>query len=177
MSNFIEIKYPKDSFKEYQKEILSKNKLELFFKMAFINLEKYTFAIVDIGNFVSLSNIENINSFYLLKVIADVVVGMIETENRYLFIGEYKIDSRYIMCNTKDKNIMMLYVPYLYSSKREIVEDIKKLIIESLPKISAHDRKSKVLEKALDFIEISGGDLKLVSCKFNRIYYDEKIRK
>lgn len=119
MSNYIEIKYPKDSFKKYQKDILCQNRLELFFKMAFISLENYTFAIADTENFVSILSVENINPYYLLKIVAEIIEKMIEAENRYLYIGEYKIDARYIMCSTIDKSVMMFYVPYVYRSKRK----------------------------------------------------------
>lgn len=176
MSNYIEIKYPKNSFKKYQKDILCQNQLELFFKMAFINLENYTFAIADTENFVSMLSVENINPYYLLKIVAEIIEKMIEAENRYLYIGEYKIDARYIMCSTIDKSVMMFYVPYVYRSKKEIVDDIKRVILDIARNVPVKYRTSGVLNRALDFIELSGNDLRLISCKFNRMYFNEKKR-
>lgn len=171
MSNNIEIKYPKDSFKNYQKEILCQNELGLFFKMSFINLKMYIMAIVDTGDFESIGNIKVISPHLILKLVADLIDNMFEMENRYLYLGEYKIDARYIMYSRSEKKVRMLYVPYVYSSKQEILCDIKNLIIDMSKGMPINKNKRKVLNNALEFIDISGNDLKLISCKFKNTYF------
>lgn len=80
------------------------------------------------------------------------------------------------MCSTIDKSVMMFYVPYVYRSKKEIVDDIKRVILDIARNVPVKYRTSGVLNRALDFIELSGNDLRLISCKFNRMYFNEKKR-
>ena len=119
MSGFLELRYSESSIKRFQKEILSQRIARLFFSMSFVNLKRETLAVVDTAEYVPIIAVESISFEKAVLLLISIIEKMFETENRYFYIGEYRIASKYIMYDPGTSDAVLLYSPDRSDSIRD----------------------------------------------------------
>ncbi len=173
MSGFLELRYSESSIKRFQKEILSQRIARLFFSMSFVNLKRETLAVVDTAEYVPIIAVESISFEKAVLLLISIIEKMFETENRYFYIGEYRIASKYIMYDPGTSDAVLLYSPFIYKNRGQVTDDIAEVLILLSKKIELRDRG--MASQAYRIFRRNRGDLKSIYRKLNRLYYDNYV--
>ena len=128
MNGYIERTYRKGTFKNYQKEILSRELCEVFLPVNFIERDSDETAIYRVTGYIPLAAADRLSEEQALTLVSSLIDGMIRAEQHCIFIGEYRVCEEVIAVRPDSLNAALLCQPWRYGTREELLREFQKIM-------------------------------------------------
>ena len=142
--------YPGDLLDYYQISLIGTRDVPLFFSTSFEFSHNTLIVRSRTGNYKNLNEIENLDLICALNLIINLVTGMMQCYNYYIFPEMYVVDASAVYLNHNCTRVKCRFIPQV-TKEKVTYKDVLKKIEERMVQL-VEEEDVPYLKRAIDLI-------------------------